>query len=67
MDGQVGVVGLPALNPAELGLRNVPGAVQTKPQGLVVKAVRGSHEKNKSATVSPVPVRILHVKDCAVF
>ena len=38
MDGQVGVIGLPAVNPAEVGLSNVPGAVQTQLQALVVKA-----------------------------
>ena len=57
MDGQFGVIGLPAVNPAELGLRNVLGAVQTQPQDMAVKAVRGHQDKNRSATISPVPVR----------
>ena len=52
MDGQVGVIGLPAVNPAEVGLSNVPGAVQTQLQALVVKAVRGNQKKDTSATLT---------------
>jgi len=57
VDGQVGVIGLPAVNPAEVGLSNVPGAVQTQLQALVVKAVMGNQKKDTSATLSPVLVR----------
>lgn len=54
VDGQIGVVGLHAVNLVELGPKNVPEAVHDQLQDMAGKLVREQPKKNKSATSSPV-------------